>query len=223
MKNKISLSFAITGTLFIISFFIFINWFTSPGFPWSIFPIFVVLWWPLSVYCVTKKKLTLFSFIGTFLITLLLFLTDFITSKQIVWAYYVFYPILFWPIGIILKKYYRDIRLHTMALILILAYYVFINIFISSGYPWSLFIALEIILIISARYFWNKREEVWFWITGLTIFNSMLWGILLLTGIKYLWIYEMGTSLMTGQFAIILCYKRKYKSLVMIGSLLLLL
>ena len=220
--NKNPLLMSILGAVLTAIFFVTANWITSPWFPWSIFPVFAVLWWPLSVYCATKKKSTLFSFIGTALITIFLFLTDFVTSRQIEWAHYVFYPLLFWPVGMILKKYYRDIRLHILVGILITAYYGFINIIISPGYPWSLFILLEIILILYTRYFWNKREELWFWTTGLIIFNGLLWGILLLTGIKDLWVYQMAVSLMTGQFAIILCHKRKYKSLVIVGGLLLL-
>ncbi len=44
-----NLWFSIWGSLLIISFLFFINYTTSWGYPWFIFPTFAVLWWPLAM------------------------------------------------------------------------------------------------------------------------------------------------------------------------------
>ena len=49
-KRKSPLGFAIAGSLLVIALVAAINFMTSPGFLWCVFPIFSILWWPLSVF-----------------------------------------------------------------------------------------------------------------------------------------------------------------------------
>jgi len=44
------LGYSIVGTLLIIGLVLFINLYITPGFLWCIFPIFGVLWWPLTMF-----------------------------------------------------------------------------------------------------------------------------------------------------------------------------
>lgn len=57
--KKSAFGLSVAGSLLIISLVVAINLMTSPGFLWSIFVVFGVLWWPLSVYFhgVRKKRL----------------------------------------------------------------------------------------------------------------------------------------------------------------------
>ncbi|TQR20316.1 permease prefix domain 1-containing protein [Psychrobacillus vulpis] len=48
--TKINLAYSIWGSLLIISLFIFINFYYSPSVIWFVYPTFVVLWWPLTMY-----------------------------------------------------------------------------------------------------------------------------------------------------------------------------
>jgi hypothetical protein len=47
--RKSPLGFSVAGSLLVIGLVTVINFMTSPGFLWCVFPIFGVLWWPLSV------------------------------------------------------------------------------------------------------------------------------------------------------------------------------
>lgn len=47
---KINLGFSIWGSILIISLFLFINFYYSPNVIWFVYPTFVVLWWPLSMF-----------------------------------------------------------------------------------------------------------------------------------------------------------------------------
>lgn len=49
------LGFSIVGSLLIIALLLFTNIYVAPGFPWSVFPIFGVLWWPLATFFHWKK------------------------------------------------------------------------------------------------------------------------------------------------------------------------
>lgn len=42
--------FSIWGSMLIIAFLFFINYTTSWGYPWFVFPTFGVLWWPLAMF-----------------------------------------------------------------------------------------------------------------------------------------------------------------------------
>jgi hypothetical protein len=46
----LQLGYSIVGSLLIIGLMLFINLYLSPGFLWCVFPIFGVLWWPLSMF-----------------------------------------------------------------------------------------------------------------------------------------------------------------------------
>ncbi|GKU81915.1 permease prefix domain 1-containing protein [Niallia sp. NCCP-28] len=49
-NSKLNLDFSIWGSILIIAFFIFINFYYTPKIIWFVYPTFAVLWWPLSMY-----------------------------------------------------------------------------------------------------------------------------------------------------------------------------
>jgi hypothetical protein len=51
----LQLGFSIVGCLLIIALVLFVNLYMTPGFLWSVFPIFAVLWWPLAMYFRWRK------------------------------------------------------------------------------------------------------------------------------------------------------------------------
>ncbi|MEK5233991.1 permease prefix domain 1-containing protein [Lysinibacillus sp. FSL K6-0232] len=53
---KLNLEFSVWGSILIIAFFIFINLYYTPHTIWAIYPIFAILWWPLSMYFVWSRK-----------------------------------------------------------------------------------------------------------------------------------------------------------------------
>lgn len=56
-KKKSAFGFSLVGSLLAMALLAAINFMTSPGFPWCVFPLFGILWWPLSVYFhVTRRR-----------------------------------------------------------------------------------------------------------------------------------------------------------------------
>ncbi|MED4534308.1 permease prefix domain 1-containing protein [Metabacillus fastidiosus] len=47
---KLNLGYSIWASLLIIALFVFINVYYSPNVIWFVYPTFVVLWWPLTMY-----------------------------------------------------------------------------------------------------------------------------------------------------------------------------
>jgi uncharacterized protein YoaH (UPF0181 family) len=53
---KENLKFSIWGSLLIISLFVFANFYYTPDEIWFVYPTFVVLWWPLSMFFVWSRS-----------------------------------------------------------------------------------------------------------------------------------------------------------------------
>ena len=98
-NHRYALGFAIAGSLIIIALLLFINYSTSPSFPWFIFPAYAVLWWPIGVFFAGKHSGKMLSLVGSFITILLLFLTNYLTSWNYPWFVFPSFAILWWPIS----------------------------------------------------------------------------------------------------------------------------
>jgi hypothetical protein len=50
VRRRMLTAYAVAGALLTIVFFIAVNVVTTPSVIWCVYPIFAVLWWPLSLY-----------------------------------------------------------------------------------------------------------------------------------------------------------------------------
>ncbi|MGG2057174.1 hypothetical protein ABFY48_22935 [Lysinibacillus pakistanensis] len=55
-QRKTFVAFSVTASMLISIFFITVNIVSTPRVIWAIYPIFVVLWWPLSMYFYVYKR-----------------------------------------------------------------------------------------------------------------------------------------------------------------------
>lgn len=60
-RKKKYFELSVSGSLLIIIFFISVNVVSSPQTVWAVYPIFLVLWWPLSMYYFILKRKPLFN------------------------------------------------------------------------------------------------------------------------------------------------------------------
>ncbi len=56
VKNRKPFILAIISTLLISTFFILVNLISSPSNIWAVYPIFMILWWPLVIYYFKVRK-----------------------------------------------------------------------------------------------------------------------------------------------------------------------
>jgi hypothetical protein len=54
--SKLNLGFSIWGSTLIIALFVFINFYYTPKTIWFVYPTFVVLWWPLTMFYVWLRS-----------------------------------------------------------------------------------------------------------------------------------------------------------------------
>ncbi|MCG8568734.1 MAG: hypothetical protein MJB14_01210 [Spirochaetes bacterium] len=206
------------GSILITIFFMSLNYITSPAFAWSIYPIFMTAWWPLSVYCGQNRNFKLLAVLGSILIMALLFATNYMTITKIDWAFYPLIPLLYWPVFMIFENYRQSLGFHLVLGLVTIGYYVLLNIFFSPGFFWSVFVIYEVILLIIGSYFWQKKQTFWFYLCGFILSATILGGIMLLLGINFLWIYELVFLVVSIQFYFYLRMNHKYHTLVIISS-----
>ncbi len=107
-KNAgLSLAFSIWGALLISGLFLFINFYYTPKTIWFVYPIFAVLWWPMSLYfrwIHLKKDVAVglpFSICSFFLIFGLMLFINLYYSPKFIWFVYPTFAVLWWPIAML--------------------------------------------------------------------------------------------------------------------------
>lgn len=55
-RHGLGLAYSVIGSILIILLVVFVNFYYTPGVIWCVYPIFAVLWWPLSMLFVYLKN-----------------------------------------------------------------------------------------------------------------------------------------------------------------------
>lgn len=143
--RKFDPGFAVAGSIMSIIFLILVNYLTSSHDVWFFYPSFVLLLWPIGVYCVKKGKHKQLALSYSVLLIAFLTVENFLHSSQYPWSILAIYPIFWWPILVFLEK--RALTL-TVALIgssTIIFYYALLNVFLSPQYPWAIYPAFAVL------------------------------------------------------------------------------
>jgi hypothetical protein len=131
-------------SLIIIAELFALNYLTSWGEPWFLYPSFAVIWWPIGVFFGSRYPRAL-SLIGAVLIIGFITLTNFLESPEYLWAPLAYFPALMWPAGVLLSKHLRKLGVALCGCIAGITYYVAMNIWLFPGFPWAVFVAFALI------------------------------------------------------------------------------
>ena len=55
-NHGLGLAYSVIGSIMIILLVVFVNFYYSPGVIWCVYPIFAVLWWPLTMLFIYLRK-----------------------------------------------------------------------------------------------------------------------------------------------------------------------
>lgn len=113
MENKnlgLSLGFSIWGGVIITALFLFTNLYYTPEHIWFVYPVFAVIWWPMSMFFYWfsqksgKSMSFLYSVTAFALILALLLFMNFYYSPRSVWFIYPAFAVIWWPIAMYFKQ-----------------------------------------------------------------------------------------------------------------------
>jgi hypothetical protein len=93
------LNVALCGCLGGILYYMAMNIWLFPGFPWVIFPAYALLWWPLAIAFAKKGKLLKLSIVGSLFSTAFFIAVNLLTSPQSIWFVYPTFALCWWPLA----------------------------------------------------------------------------------------------------------------------------
>ncbi|SHH78301.1 hypothetical protein SAMN02745823_01006 [Sporobacter termitidis DSM 10068] len=170
-KHRFDAGFAVAGALMTIVFFAIVNIITSRGYLWFIYPSFAVLWWPVSVIF-ARGRPRIFSVVCSVMTLLFLALINLMFSPFYLWVLYAAFPLLCWPVIVCLGKRAGRLPAAMSISLLVIAYYILLNIFYSPGFPWFIFPTYAVLWWPLAVAFAKKRRPMLFSL------SAVLWSSL---------------------------------------------
>ena len=99
-------SFSIWGSLLLTAFFVFINFYYAPNVIWFVYPLFAILWWPLSLFALWERQKTgrkmafPYSVAGAGLIIALVLFMNLYYTPQTIWFVYPAFAVIWWPVSV---------------------------------------------------------------------------------------------------------------------------
>ena len=151
------LLFSIIGTVIIMGILISLNAFIASPYPWSVYPILTLLWWPLTVYCASTKRYKLLSIVGSVLIIGTLAFINYYPSGSHPWFLYAAFPALWWPISMLLGKRAKTLGFAVLSSLAIIGYYGLLNVTIAPSFPWFIFPTFAVLWWPMAIFFGKRK------------------------------------------------------------------
>jgi uncharacterized membrane protein len=102
-----SMNIALIGCASTIIYYSITNFIMSPQYPWAIYPAFLVIWWPLSLYHAKKKTFVAFSVYASIHISIFFIIVNIVSSPSVIWAIYPIFLVLWWPLSMYFYVYKR--------------------------------------------------------------------------------------------------------------------
>jgi hypothetical protein len=158
LKEKIfKLPFALTLGALIIAYCLALNLWLTPHTFWAIHPMFIALWWPLGLYFTGKRDYKKFSVAGAALTVVYLIGCNLLTSPY-PWALYACFPVVWWPLAMYFGKRLGGFRFSVTGALCTLAWYGALNLWLTPGSPWILFIAFPVLWWPLSVFFFGRRS-----------------------------------------------------------------
>lgn len=165
MKNT-TFSFAVAGSIMTILFLAFINYTTSKGYLWFIYPTFAILWWPLSIFFAARGKVKSFAVAGSLLLIGFLITINYMFSPIYPWFLFTLMPVLWWPVTMLLGRRAASLSYAIVSFITAILYYGAINILLSPAHPWIIYVAFGMIWWPMTLFFILRKQQFAYSIAG---------------------------------------------------------
>lgn len=85
-KKAGTVKYALIASFCTIFYYSILNYLLSPEYPWSIYPDYAVLWWPISLFYSNKKQFFRLSVAGSILTIIFFTVVNIVSSPQAIWA-----------------------------------------------------------------------------------------------------------------------------------------
>lgn len=220
VERKRYLLLAVLGSACTALLLVLVNVFVAPGFPWSIYPTLVLLWWPLGVYCAGRKKLLLFSILGTIILMAILISLNSFTASPYPWSVYPILTLLWWPLTIYCASTKRYKLLSIVGSALIISTLIFINYYPTGSYPWFLYAAFPILWWPMFMLLGQRAKTVSFAVISSIAIIAFYMGLNFILSPGYLWFYYPAFAILWWPMAVYFAKKKQSLAFSIAGTLL---
>ena len=188
--NK-TLRTSLVYSLAIIAMVVTINLLTSPGFLWCIFPVFGILWWPMSVYFAGKRRPLAYSLCGTALLIGLFVGTYLVASPGAhPWFLYPVLGVIWWPVSVYFARKKQPLLFSVIGFLLLAALFIGLYLFVSPhAHPWFLYPLLGIVWWPLSVWGAKQGARAFSVAGGLTVILSLLVVNLVASPGFWWWVY----------------------------------
>jgi hypothetical protein len=178
---------SIVGCIVLIAFFIVMNYMMSPSFHWFSYPAFAVIWWPLRQLFSGPKTARGYAMIGSLIIIVYLTLENILRSPFCPWALFTYFPVLMWPVGVMLGKRMARLTTSLICCAVGIIYYTILNMTVFQGFPWAIFPAYALLWWPLAIGFAKQGHSLLFAVSGALLSAVLFVAVNLLTSPNEVW------------------------------------
>ncbi|SFE51037.1 hypothetical protein SAMN05216378_3369 [Paenibacillus catalpae] len=150
--------YSLLGSLLVIILMLTINYMQSPEYPWFVYAVFPVIWWPIVMYSGSKAKTLTFAVIAGISAILYYSILNAVMSPDYPWAIYPAFAVIWWPLALyyVRKKQYYSFSISASSLMI--AFFITVNVVSSPDTIWAIYPIFAVLWWpLSMYYFQVKR------------------------------------------------------------------
>ncbi|MEN8904920.1 MAG: hypothetical protein ABF289_03065 [Clostridiales bacterium] len=156
-KHKL---FSILGSTITCFYIVLINYIDSPTHLWFLYVIYVLLWWPISIFFNKYLNNISFSIIGSIITILYYLILNLLISNQHPWVIYVTFTIMWWPIFVIFTKKKNWLGISVVGSINLILLFIISNFINSPKILWFIYPTFAILWWPLSVYFYVYRKNI---------------------------------------------------------------
>ncbi len=177
--------YAIVMSAISIAFFTAVNMIYSPGAIWAFYPVFGLLWWPVTLIFARSKKWLGYAITASFMTIAFLAAVNLITSPSFPWSVFPSLCLLWWPLAMLMRG--KALPFSLAGSLLVITTLLTINLITSTGFLWSLFPSLCVLWWPAGVYFGQKKSAFGLSVAGSLLATALTVAINLMTSPSFLW------------------------------------
>jgi hypothetical protein len=147
-------------SIWIIIFLITINYLYSPSHPWFLYASYPIIWWPILMYSVQKRKTVSLAIIGSLLTIMYYSILNATLSHQYPWAIYPSFVVLWWPIVLHCVKTKKYFHLSLWASVLSIVFFIVVNKVSTPSIIWAIYPIFVILWWPLSMYYFILRRKI---------------------------------------------------------------
>ncbi len=133
------LGYAVTMTALTALLLTAVNILFTPGALWAFYPVFALLWWPVSVFFAQRRDALGFSVVGALLIIAFLSAVNLVTPPGFPLSVFPSLCVLWWPLSVYFAKHKSAFGYAVAGTLLGSSLFIAINLLTSPGFLWCVF------------------------------------------------------------------------------------